>query len=221
MKPISRISIVAVLVAGAVVILIYQNLREPRYQGISLSGWLTEYLDARFRDRPFPDPGAAEQSAARAVKEIGTNAIPTLLKWLRARKSPVRERLNSLLEKQRMVRFHFRTDSELIWFANWGFAILGDDAMPAVPALVQLMQSQDPHQRIAALSCAASIPGDRAILSPLLQQWLHDPDQNIQYWAAFYLDKFSRESAAVTTTEPTLERSTTNKLEENSRAPNR
>src|SRR5256885_15128646 len=43
--------------------------REPQYKGRSLTGWLRRYE-------------SKDGEAAAAVRQIGTNAIPFLLKWM-------------------------------------------------------------------------------------------------------------------------------------------
>jgi hypothetical protein len=70
------------LVAGAV--LCEQNLYDqgPWYHGHFLRTWLRIYNEA-YTD----DTIATRQQAAEAVRSIGTNAIPYLLKWTGSRES--------------------------------------------------------------------------------------------------------------------------------------
>src|SRR4051812_47188734 len=61
----------AVLLLAVLVAIVWPGEKEPEYQGKKLSYWLEittheEYVEAR-----------------EAVRQIGTNALPLLLKWIR------------------------------------------------------------------------------------------------------------------------------------------
>jgi HEAT repeat protein len=83
---------------------------EPSYQGRSLTKWLSLFREAEV-------DSAQEKRACEAVRAIGTNAIPHLLRML--------------------------TSDDLQWQmdAKSGFTILGSVAAPAVPALAKLLTS--------------------------------------------------------------------------------
>jgi len=83
---------------------------EPKYQGQSLTKWLGNYSRAE-ADSP------QEKRASEAVRAIGTNAIPHLLRMLTS------------------------DDLQLQMDAKNGFTILGPTAAPAVPALAKLLAS--------------------------------------------------------------------------------
>ena len=78
-----QVALAFVLVATAGVI-VWQGLRErePVYQGKPLSVWLQRYNTHGSFIGLRPEPMADE-----AVRQIGTNAIPTLLHMLRAHDS--------------------------------------------------------------------------------------------------------------------------------------
>src|ERR1700730_7870815 len=100
MKRIRLIGIVvAVILLGGLAIAIYRA-REPRYQGRTLSEWIRDGASAlnTFRMNPTANPFHPEtdpdwQAASHAVKEIGPDAIPFLLKWVEAKDSARREKL--------------------------------------------------------------------------------------------------------------------------------
>src|SRR5437763_1005229 len=77
-------ALTAILVA-----LLWTRDREPEYQGKFLSQWLAQYRDHDVED------GAA----AAGVREIGTKALPWLLKWLRYERAPWRGKLLSAVNK--------------------------------------------------------------------------------------------------------------------------
>src|SRR5271169_5495899 len=68
------------LACGLVVVLfvlVWPREREPEYKGRPLSKWIASYT-AKYPDESSPE----YREAAEAVRQIGTNAIPCLLKWL-------------------------------------------------------------------------------------------------------------------------------------------
>src|SRR5262245_28536683 len=73
---------------------------EPVYQGKALSLWLEDYTPS------------GRQKAAEAVRSTGTNAIPILLKWMRAKVPPpialkIVLKLVDLARKQSLVKIHY------------------------------------------------------------------------------------------------------------------
>ena len=71
--------VVATLVfvgALAIMLLLLPRGREPVYQGHTLS-WLIHQWDAK------QDTYSHKQDAERPIQQIGTNALPTLLDWIR------------------------------------------------------------------------------------------------------------------------------------------
>jgi HEAT repeat protein len=132
-----------VLVAAVLVVMGWQVFRpqerEPVYQGKPLSVWLQE-CRADYR-------GPAHD----AVRQIGTNAIPTLLKMLTKKDSLVVSKLSDLWDRHIQDSPHlpgwFRHPS---WYENraWclrgeallGFDILGANAQQAVPALIAIYE---------------------------------------------------------------------------------
>jgi hypothetical protein len=105
--------------------------REPVYKGKPLSYWLSE-SDPHESFEPF------ESESNKALREIGTNAIPTLLRMLRASDSSFKLKVIGLIDKQRFVPVNFTKASTLNWRADNGFSVLGERASNAVPALIQI-----------------------------------------------------------------------------------
>jgi len=118
--------------------------REPRYQGRTLSQWWVIWSDSV--DGPQESPARAEE-AAQAIRHIGTNAIPLLLKQVRRIESPVGNALFDLAWKflprpifeSRIVSSVFSGGHDFDPSAT--FYILGSQAAPAVPGLTSLMYS--------------------------------------------------------------------------------
>jgi HEAT repeat protein len=101
---------------------------EPSYQGKSLSAWLGDYL--------LPNAGASD--ADDAVRHIGTNAIPTLLRMLRAKDSPLKTKSIKLLGRQNLLKIKITPANFKNFEARLAFRALGESASNAVPELLQI-----------------------------------------------------------------------------------
>ena len=89
---------------------------EPQYRGKKLSDWLAQYSENRESDADSAE-GKRAAEAAEALRHIGTNALPFVLKWMRE-KPP-----------------YFDVDG--------CFEVLGPKAAPAIPALTQMLNSAE------------------------------------------------------------------------------
>jgi hypothetical protein len=91
------ISSLCVLILAFLAFRFFTDKPEPRYQGISLTAWLCTY-DSYFSSTNFPTMAQMDQ-AADAVRHIGTNALPFLLRWLSDEPAPWRRKTRNTLEK--------------------------------------------------------------------------------------------------------------------------
>ena len=124
---------------------------EPRYQGRKLTEWLG--------DMEFSDAGGyLSASATKAIRAMGTNALPYLLWMVESEKdSPSKNRANRLLEKQSVIKFRFTSYSYSCGPGASGFAPLGETAAPAVPRLMKLLENpRTSLQARFALMCIGS-----------------------------------------------------------------
>jgi peptidoglycan/xylan/chitin deacetylase (PgdA/CDA1 family) len=112
--------------------------REPRYQGKKLSQWLRQLESA---------PGiesAAWQEAVHAVRQMGTNALPTLLNTLQASDPKWK------VEAVDWVRQVLNRDlSDRLVAGDWprslmGLHALGPAAGPAIPTLAAMITNANP-----------------------------------------------------------------------------
>lgn len=104
--------------------------REPVYEGKPLSFWLTD----RVTDLQ------ARRKGGEVMRQIGTNGIPTLLRMTKARRaSPLKRKLLDLAYKQSFIRIREGPDAfRQHWGAEFGFEILGTNAVSAVPELIKI-----------------------------------------------------------------------------------
>src|SRR5712664_3913188 len=103
---------------------------EPVCQGKPLSAWLNEYNYL---------PGDTNQAAFAAVSELGTNAIPALLKIIESDDSPLQGLMFAVNRVQSLVHFPVRGTERQKWGASFALYAMGTNATPAFPALTNLL----------------------------------------------------------------------------------
>jgi hypothetical protein len=144
-----------------VAVLVWPPEREPEYHGKKLSEWLRLYgTSARATPRPALTTNQ-QQEAVAAVRALGTNALPCLLRWLAYEPAPWKVKLAARarsipggwpplrwLEESAGAR---RSTDGMI-----GFRILGAQAGSAVPALGRLA-TNSPRVSYRAVDALASI----------------------------------------------------------------
>ncbi|HXT41832.1 MAG TPA: HEAT repeat domain-containing protein [Candidatus Angelobacter sp.] len=81
-----------------------------------------------------------QKLADEAVRQIGTNAIPTLLRMARARDSALTLKLIGLARKQHWIKINHTSASVRNIEAVYGFRQLGADGKDAVPALIEICE---------------------------------------------------------------------------------
>lgn len=140
---------VLLLLAG---ILAVNRSRPPddvRWDGLSLSAWLAE-SDAM-------NPGG--ERARVALKKIGTNALPYLLRTLVMTNSPPPPRVRALMEEYAPILVPVRLPAAHVQRARAlvGFEALGPSASNAVPQLRTLLRSGPPSLRPLAIQALGSI----------------------------------------------------------------
>ncbi|NBV23362.1 MAG: hypothetical protein EBS05_15760 [Proteobacteria bacterium] len=137
------------------------------YQGKPLRAWLKTYVGSS-KDIEV------QAEAVAAIRKIGTNGIPTLLRMIQASDSNLRTRLQALAEKQSSIKFNFADAESIRDMAMWGFQVLGEDAKEAVPELLTLAKkpkgTDGQGHAIVALGCIgpsakAAVPVLMAIAS--------------------------------------------------------
>jgi len=129
--------------------------REPVYEGRPLSAWLKALGDSTPQEREKP---------TRAIQAIGTNAIPTLLRKLRIRKNPLKEKLMSM-DNSWDWKFPFQRADDVRWQGVNGFRILGSIAKAATPELVKAFYNKDENIRRAAEAALKVVDPEEAELN--------------------------------------------------------
>jgi hypothetical protein len=177
--------------------------REPRYQGRSLSLWLGDYQRTfwqQIRTRPHDSQldtnvPAMSEGPAIAVRHIGTNAIPYLLKKLRADETVLEHGLTTLLGRRPIIRLRFADHDMERVHGSEGFMILGREALGAVPALVELTKDPFDGIRYRALYSLYYINPEPETFVPVLVRMVHDSNFQVRDLSAEILARLFPEAA--------------------------
>lgn len=143
----SRIVGVIFLGAGLLISVgIWLSPPEPAYEHRGISEWLHDA--ARFK---WTGHDAAEDEAVlhshEAIRAIGTNGVPTMLRLLHVRDSRLKALVNQWLKKQSLIKFRFLDEWRFHMRALAGFSVLRTNAECAMPALQQDLMSASGQTR--------------------------------------------------------------------------
>jgi HEAT repeat protein len=169
-----------VLAGILAVVLLLQGVlrpREPVYQGKRLSAWLRE-LDSW--------PGKSSEPAAKAIREIGTNALPYLVSALQADDASLKVKLSEFLGRLGLVKFQIRLAEERRDTACKALLILGPMASNAIPDIRRMFYQA---KMTGAATLALFAIGGSSI--PTLVEACHHTNQFVRAEAAFILCKLT------------------------------
>jgi HEAT repeat protein len=169
-------------VAAVAILLVLPREREPSYAGHSLSHWLVRIERHNVETDDY--------EALENVRHIGTNALPCLLKWLRFDVPLWKRKLRLLDDKlpwqirrnSAFVRLYGVKEQQRLQLALTGFRVLGPEARPAIPELVQ-MTKELKHPR-SFFNCADALGSIGKAALPELLNMLADSEQS-KGFAAF------------------------------------
>jgi hypothetical protein len=156
--------------------LLRRPVAEPRYRDIPLSTWLALHRSYQFRnlthvvllgDRrdELPDLDTLGPFAPHAIKQIGTNALPSLISWLSQPENAWKRKLTGVIEKlpspvrpdKVPVWLDYRRDYERASLAFTGFGILKAEAAPAIAALTRIALDTNALGAASAIGVLVSI----------------------------------------------------------------
>ena len=184
------VAVSAVLVA-AVAILFFSPEREPSYGGRYLSEWL------RVPGQFSPEGTRVDE----AIRHIGTNALPCLFRWIRAKPPPYGRLVESGKLPQWFVHLLLRFPlGRFLWHDRFDDAtvctmMLGAEARPTIPALVRVINhSKDPYRVSRAMLTLSFIGQDSAAA---LANCLHDPREAVRVAAAAHLGQLGAKARPV------------------------
>jgi hypothetical protein len=190
-KRIFIILAVCVLV-GIGVVAFWRGEREPEYNGKKLSAWLTVAAGQGWDE---PDSSETLQALA-AVRSIGTNALPCLVKWIQFEQPKWRKDISTAYQKfprglynESIALWLLSHDEKGRRLAPLGFGILGPAAGPAVPDLVNLLkQPRKVQQKKEIIFCLGNMRGGATAALSYLQQFALDPKSELRDDAGFAME---------------------------------
>jgi hypothetical protein len=161
--------LLACIILAACTVLLWPGEKEPQYKGRTLTHWmLINYRStgAQTVRKSVYNP-TVRQESEHAVRQIGTNALPWLIKWMQSVRSNSKWRLRAadILGRLPGRIWEFRLDAVLedpaetrLRVAIEGFRILGTNASPAVPELIRLANNRgSPDPASVALTALTSV----------------------------------------------------------------
>ncbi len=184
--------LVVVLLVVLIGVAILQMLlpQEPVYEGKTLTVWLDDCFriqearsDARFK------------AGEKAIRAIGTNAIPILLEMVRIRDSALKRKLTQVVFRESKGSIRLHNDWEYHRKAVIGFGVLGAAAAPCVPSLASLLSNKDPFVRYTSAYCLGLIGPAAHETVPALIQCLGDSDFYVSRTATWALGQIHAEPA--------------------------
>ncbi len=161
--------------------------REPRYQGRALSAWIDEEINVQFEangDSQSYEADPKWRAATNAVYQIGTDAVPWLLKWANASDSKFHAGVIAWVNSHPRLHLHLRSASDRRGEANIGFILLKDRAKPAWPVFAQWVADPDPTRRLRGWDLLIYTGADRETMLPVLRRLLNGSDTRLKELAA-------------------------------------
>ena len=136
--------------------------------------------------QPGPANSASRFQAERAVRALGTNLLPLLIRWAGTHDSGFREVVGNMAWDDSFDYLHLPPQAGKHEVAAWAFGLLGDQARPAVPALVQLLQDREAAVRASAAECLGAIGPAAAPAVPALVRLLESRPGPVRYRNVYY-----------------------------------
>ncbi len=177
--------IIGLLFAAVLGVLVWRasGEREPVYEGRTLTSWLDHHVASSAARPPFNSPGW--KKADEALRAIGTNGIPTLLKMIRAKDPPrLVLKVFKMAGRYRWTRIRYRYAVERNEEAEYAFEVLKERAVSAVPGLIKIYEENvsPSSQRCAALALGHIGRGATPALPALIQRFTHT-NADVRFYA--------------------------------------
>ena len=164
--------------------------REPRYDGKSLSQWLTE---SDWMSLSSPHPLQTMRRTDEALNAIGTNSFPYLEKMLCVTDPPWKRIAIGFNSRQSLLRLPVTPAQVYRARAMWGYSLLGPVAGADVPRLIQLMNSQkSPEVRCCIAGALGSMGPNARDAIPVLMNAVTNQNADVSRSALLALRNIRR-----------------------------
>jgi len=189
------------VLSGSIIILSVSVVRavndEPSYNGRLLSQWLGDVAE----DHAIH---VGLHPTLKVVQAMGTNAIPTLLKWMCYEPSPAESEFLRVNRSSlwRPITNLNRYPAQRAERAAWAFDSLGAVARSTIPVLTHQARTATDYKRANRFTCALSFIGTEAVFS-LVSLATNSPPWTRRS-AVEALADFARDQAVAATLVPML-----------------
>jgi len=185
----SRRVIFAVLLSatifGGLLIAVFKGSDEPVYHDRPLSYWISK-ADI------ISDDYHATNEPVIAIRTIGTNALPHLIRRLSVKHSSFHKLLTELWSKQSIIPSKRKSDWEIRSEAAVGIILLGNQAKSALPELTRLAQDPDMTMDVAPVLSRLGADGYCA-----LTNCFTNTNAKVRFWCVANLRNFYTNSETV------------------------
>jgi hypothetical protein len=195
-----RWRIVTVLFLAGVLALVGWRVtrpQEPVFEGRTLSSWLDHHVPSTAASPPYDSPGW--KKAHEAIRAIGTNGIPTLLRMIGARDLP--PPLLKLVRASQRHRWTYINYRSRMWQheeAEYAFELLGTNAVSAVPELIEIYKKNvSPSSQHCTAEALGHIGrGAQAALPVLIRDFTHTNGE-VRFYAVSAVMRIGGDPAVV------------------------
>jgi hypothetical protein len=162
----------ALVVACVLTIVLWPVEKEPVYAGKKLSAWVLQL------NNPLGEWGTAQETveAGNAIRSLGTNSLPWLLKWIAYEPPPSKRNVYRLLKGFRVAApyQHLQRMESRGYYSILAFRTLGASANPAIPELNRMMTNAASYVVSTRARDSLAFIGEPALpylLAALTNQW--------------------------------------------------
>ena len=169
--------IIAGLFASIIIICVVaftNSPKEPTWQGKTLSEWMFSHVNK--------GPGGMfDMEGESAIREIGTNGLPTLMRMLQSDQGEVL----TIVETE----LHGHEPWEKPDLARHAIRLLGSNAYPLIPELISMTSNSNWRSRYRGLRCLSDLRPEKAILFPVLERCLSDTNTSVGVESAWIISR--------------------------------
>lgn len=196
----------AILLVALLLIGLHDRHTEPAFEGKELSFWLRLY-DSTLRQGAIVTDPVNRAEAERALRAIGSNAIPRLIEMIRFQgKGSAQQNSEGAsgfiaLQSAGAVAaqslagiIEANSSPSSLWAAGRALSAIGPAASNAVPALLQTAVSTNALRRLISIHALNNIRTDAEKVVPLLVRSFHDNDYAVQQEAVSGVGKWGNEA---------------------------
>jgi HEAT repeat protein len=137
-----NIAIASGFVCAVALMFVLLAFRTPSYAGKSVDYWMTELTSTN---------EAVRTNAVLAIRALGPDVIPAVLRRVEARRSVWRARLDPWMARVGLPLAPAPTASALYWEARQALSALGTNANAAIPGLTALLSDSATANRAVSL----------------------------------------------------------------------